>query len=138
MKLFPPGQTCSTIIEVSIILQLKETPPLDWQKALTTRWTLATFLPKALSSAALRLGWTRLYNASHDIFGVVRARIISRSSCIRYSSPGLPAYVFVEADAVFSPIVGAVSSNLGKDRGGENEEGKERGKDYFHDAWFFG
>lgn len=142
MKSFPPGQTRPTICRSQhYSAAQRDKRPFDWQKkkkiALTTRWLLATLPPKALSRAVLRFGWTRIYNATQDIFGVVRARIISPNSCYGYSSPFLLAYVFVEADAVFSPIVGAVSSNPSKDRGGENEEGKERGKDDFHDAFWF-
>lgn len=141
MKSFPPGQTRPTICRSQhYSAAQRDKRPLDWQKkkkklALTTGWVVATLPPKALSRAVLRFGWTRIYNATQDIVGVVRARIISPNSCSGYSSPFLLAYVFVEADAVFSPIVGAVSSNPSKDGGGENEEGKERGKDDFHDAF---
>lgn len=103
-------------------------------KTLTPRWLPASLLPKALGSA--RFSRTRPNNASHDIIGVGWARVISGRPRIRYSFPVLLAYTSVEADTIVSPVVGAVSPNRSKARGGEGKDGEERGKDGFHGAWF--
>lgn len=103
-------------------------------KTLTRCWLAASLHPKALGRATLP--WTRPNNASHDIIGVGWARVISGRPRIRYSFPGILAYVFVEADTVISPVVGAVSPDLSKARGREGKEGEERGKGGFHCAWF--
>lgn len=105
-------------------------------KTLTPCWLVASLHPKALGSATLRFSRTRPNNASHDIIGIGWAWVISRSPRIRYSFPGVLAYGFVEADTVRSPVVGAVSPDRSKARGGEGKEGEERGKDGFHGAWF--
>lgn len=103
-------------------------------KALTRCWLATSLHPKALGRATLRFSWTRPNNASHDIIGVGWARVISARPRIRYSFPGILAYVFVEADTVISPVVGAVSPDLRKARGREGKEGEERGRDGFHGA----
>lgn len=105
-------------------------------KTLTPRWLPASLLPKALGSATLRFSRTRPNNASHDITGVVWARVISGTPRIRYSFPFTLAYTFVEADTITSPVVGAVSPDRSKAQGGEGKEGEVGGNDGFHVAWF--